>query len=451
MQIFFGGPDDVATEVDELVSLAEKLRPALQAISGSDVRVTNWRRVPPGQGNPQSIIFEDTNFAASSIFVFIFWHRFGSPPGGESDWRKKKKESDPVNFPETKYLSGAEYEFEVALRVARADPTHHRRIMVYRCHRALPQPTLDTEQWRRLNFYFDRRIRNNALFRDFSGVDDLKSRFCTDLVDIVTKMSNGETRAVHALMDLAQKCRRAGPTALVRSYIADECESAATILRSMIGQGGQSCRMRTTDLYDRIVAMMARSKEVRVIDLDIRRWNELMNDQDRLYTMNYSRELLRTTAARASEDASFNLKRIFVIRKTDLDNASIMSRIPSIFKEIVAFLAHEGVRDDAIGNRVFIDDRGLMTRDGVELSEGQFSFLVGRINSTQDFVLCQVADDRVLLKEEIWLDVRKSAFETWGTLSVDAREIDAAERTFWAVWEKSYPIEKAIELLGTNG
>jgi hypothetical protein len=92
-----------------------------------------------------------------------------------------------------------------------------------------------------------------------------------------------------------------------------------------------------------------------------------------------------------------------------------------------------------------------MTQDGASLSEGQFSSLVDRINSAQDFVLCEASDGKVLLKEEISLDVRKSAFESWGTMSVDPREIDAAERTFWTVWEKSHPIEKAIEILSASG
>ncbi len=451
MRIFIGGPGDVWDETRRIFAICSEIKPTLEAITGDDVVVVDWTRLPPSQGNAQDQIFELSRFKDADIFVFVFWHRFGTPTGGIAKWRADLKQ------PDTHYLSGTEEEFELALQVAKTKADRQRRIMTYRCNRAIPQERLDPKQLANLNEYFKERVEPQAFYRKFETLQELELKFFSDVLNISHRVTKLERHAQRALLKLQEEYSGvssefpdpfpSAQPAMMRKYIANECRAAGSIISSMANPDSLSCRVRTTDLYDRILDILGESDAVCILDLDIRRWNELINNDDRLYTMNYSMEILEATVQRIEDHPNFHLQRIFVIRTDDVNNTRMRSRILSILQRVDRFIKSEGVAS-GMHIKVLIDSYALM-REGrrLRVKQSVFKNALKLINKTKDIVLCDANGGSILLREEISLDDPKSAFDTWGHISCNKKELESARKTFDKAWDLALMLDDAMKLL----
>jgi hypothetical protein len=454
MQIFFGGPEDVKQEIRCLVNLTDTLKTVLGILSGTDPSIAQWGKITPNYGKPQDVIFQEVNFSETATFIFVFWHRFGSPPDMAqcvSPWRVEQNKKNPKLFPSTSYQSGTEAEIETAFRIiSDTDDSKRRRVMVYRCVRPLPIKQLDGEQWQELNKYFKHRLDGNVLYHQFTDLAELEAAYSRHIISIAERQSDRrgvrEARMLRGVATAYRSDRRPGRRA-IHDYVASECEDAAGILESMQANEGMSCQMRTTNLYERIVESIKTAKSWRAIDLDIKRWNELVNDRDRLYTINYSDQICFRIARRVRERDEFRLQRIFAIRHDYLHQNHDIDSIISILSAVLQRCVEDKVEEN-VENRVFFDEESLMLLREGSLSHFDFVHTRESINHQKDIALWEGDDGKVLYREDITLSgERKTAFETWGELCTNESDIRSAELTFQQVWDVSFPINEATVTL----
>ncbi len=488
MRIFIGGPTDVQDEINLIRAICTSLKPTLAVVTGEEADIVDWGQLAPAQGNAQQSIFDQSRFHDTDVFVFLFWHRFGRPPGvGISEWRSRRSYNAgkavahhlPLDekIPSAHllpYQGGTEAEVEAALAaIAKPlDATNkqnltfdqkRRRIMVYWCDRDIPQADLKLPQLEMLRDYFENRLSNELFYSRFSTSEQLAAQFHGHILDAAHSVTKLEKRAHRGLMELEREYsdneKDPSKRNMVQHYIARECQSAAKIVEAMANQDRQSCEMRTTDLYDRILEIMRSAESIQIIDLDYRRWNELLNPDDRIYSLNYSEEIVSETAQRARELSSFKIERIFAVRSNDINDSVSKQRLLKVLDKLQTRIAQEPDVQTRLKPRVLVDDEAFvnlaikakLVDERTPLTPAKFRAISKGLRETKDIVICTAVGgnpalpgSKMLLRENISFDSPQSAFETWGAISAKDKEVAAAEKIFATAWRIALPLESAI-------
>src|SRR3990167_922463 len=100
-RIFVASPGDLAKERKRFPKILERINRLKAHPIGVDLEARGWEDTPPGMGRPQALINQDVE--KCDLFVMLLWKRWGTPPGGDSQ-----------------YTSGTQEEFELASKIERA-------------------------------------------------------------------------------------------------------------------------------------------------------------------------------------------------------------------------------------------------------------------------------------------------------------------------------------------
>ena len=104
-RLFLASPGDVSKERAATKEEVEAFN-RLHEDDRIHIEVILWEEhATPATGRPQRVIFENTKFEQTDLFVGIFWSRMGTPSG----------KIDPITGKE--YLSGAMEEIKEGLRL----------------------------------------------------------------------------------------------------------------------------------------------------------------------------------------------------------------------------------------------------------------------------------------------------------------------------------------------
>jgi hypothetical protein len=158
-RLFLASPGDVVSErnvVDEVV------RDLNFNNEKFHIDVIRWENhAAPNFGRPQQVIFENTEFYKTDIFVGIFWARIGTPTG-------KINPDTGVEF-----ISGTVEEFSAAIKLLSEGKIKLGRFMLYFCKRSVPQN--EANQYKEVEkFRKDIENNKNVLFFTYENIDIFK-------------------------------------------------------------------------------------------------------------------------------------------------------------------------------------------------------------------------------------------------------------------------------------
>jgi hypothetical protein len=165
-RLFLASPGDVKPERDAVVEVVNSFN---QNNKKNHIDVIRWENYStPNLGRPQQVIFENTSFHKTDIFVGIFWARIGSPTG-------------KIN-PETneEYISGTLEELSAAVKLLLCGKIKVGRFMLYFCTRPVPQN--EANQFILVN-KLRKDIENNKsiLFKTYESTENFKYEFSQHL------------------------------------------------------------------------------------------------------------------------------------------------------------------------------------------------------------------------------------------------------------------------------
>lgn len=171
--------------------------------------------------------------------------------------------------------------------------------------------------------------------------------------------------------------------------------------------------VRTSVLYEAVKDCIVQCNRITIVDQDILRWSELVNEHERIdgNTFNYSKEILDRSIAAADNRGGYRLQRIFVV-DSNLLRGENRARILRILTAVEQRCARYPRR---IKNRVFQVDVGQATQSLMR------DYLQDYI---KDAVLINDENDPLLLQEEITWERRESTLKTTSRISGDSMEIN---------------------------
>jgi len=174
-RLFIASPSDVQAERDAVEEVIKKVN--LQNDEGIHLDVIRWEDfATPNWGHPQDVIFENTQFEKTDIFVAIFWSRMGTPSGRKN----------PTTGNE--YLSGTMEELQAAHELYAN--SRLARLMLYFCTRAVKlESSAAAEQHKKvLEFKEFLDSGHQALYQTFGATEEFKFKFQNDLLVAVKSL-----------------------------------------------------------------------------------------------------------------------------------------------------------------------------------------------------------------------------------------------------------------------
>jgi hypothetical protein len=181
LRIFVAWPSDVKAERD----IAEKVIDDLNEVfkdRDCELEMVDWiKSVPPGPGNPEDRIIEETKPETWDVFLGMLWTRFGSLP------KQVKTQTGKLAH------SGFEAEY---LRAHELWEDHGRpHIMLYRC--TTPQGTdkIDADQLKLVQQFFQEiEKRYELLYQRYDSVAEFEKRLTEDLRNVINEIISPEAR-----------------------------------------------------------------------------------------------------------------------------------------------------------------------------------------------------------------------------------------------------------------
>lgn len=173
-RLFLASPADVIEERDSLEKVVNNFN--LRNNKNIHIDVIRWENhALPDAGRPQAVIFENTDFQKTDIFVGILWSRMGTPTGQE----------DPATGQE--YMSGTMEEIQQGLKLIEEGKLELGRFMLYFCTRPVPIDLAD--QASKVNDFKKWLDEGkSALKADYNTVEDFKLKFWQHFDEIIHKM-----------------------------------------------------------------------------------------------------------------------------------------------------------------------------------------------------------------------------------------------------------------------
>jgi len=167
-RLFVASPGDVAAERDAVEEVVKNFN--LHNDKGMHIDVIRWEdHATPNWGRAQKVIFDNTNFENTDVFVGIFWSRMGTASGA-------------IN-PKTgeEYISGTMEEIQKALDLLDAGTLA--RFMLYFCTRPISETkSAALKQALQVAEFREELDKNkNLLYRTFDTTDKFKLALSQDI------------------------------------------------------------------------------------------------------------------------------------------------------------------------------------------------------------------------------------------------------------------------------
>lgn len=163
VRVFISCPSDVGPERLRLITVIREDLDWLADNLGITLDILDWPNVTPGAGRPEQVILDQLRPTSWDVFVGIMWHRFGTRP------HKSSHKATEV------YYSGTEEEFRAAYGLWE---THKRpRVMFYKCQRDTPQDSLNPNQFKRVQRFFNGFSpdgRHPGFYHEYKEVGDFE-------------------------------------------------------------------------------------------------------------------------------------------------------------------------------------------------------------------------------------------------------------------------------------
>lgn len=178
LTIFVASPSDVSDERDRLDTIVHEVNKTHARWTGVRLELVRWERdVSPAAGKDPQAIVNDQIPQDYEIFVGILWNRLGSPT----------RRAD----------SGTVEEYEMAKERHDKDPDSV-RLMLY--FKDSPPPTMvgfEPDQYKKVQ-EFQSRVRNEAIYRIFSTVEDFANSIRLDLSKLLQETSSAHGHTGYA-------------------------------------------------------------------------------------------------------------------------------------------------------------------------------------------------------------------------------------------------------------
>ena len=165
-RLFLASPGDVNDVRDAAEKVVKDLN--ISEKHGIHIDVIRWEDYDtPGFGRPQQVIFNNTLFEKTDLFVGILWSRTGTPSG-------------KINPQTGKAYSGTLEEIDAALKLRQEGQISTTRFMLYFCSKPIPQDAL-IQSVKVDQFLKDLDRAKTILYKQFESVNQFKYEFRKNL------------------------------------------------------------------------------------------------------------------------------------------------------------------------------------------------------------------------------------------------------------------------------
>ena len=417
MRVFIASADDVAEERNVVNGVISRMKPLLEALCGKGMEIIRWEDQPPSPGNPQKTIMELGQFHSIDIFVHIAWGKFGTPPGTKGKNRRLHR-------------SGTQQEFETAYEnwTKSGSPW----IMSYRCGRPF-LPSHVPEQSKQVEAFFKRfESEHIGVYKKYMTPSDLEEKFWQDFPQVVIRILDKGADRLTSLRESVGRYRRSLNAAMTIDNLVDQHSETLLKYAESLTQSS-SARVTTLTLYQTILECLVKFSDVMIVDHDVNRWHELIDERDRIAnTFNYSIDIIAKCINRAKFNVGqYSVKRLFLLTEDDVERrgettVKILRRIQEHLREV----------EPAMPLKVLVVKRHASAKEQV---------LQHTLLKNKDFVLARDANQTVLLREFIDYNTRQNANETMSELSTNPDHIVDAERCFVEAYRSAIPVSKFLK------
>ncbi|NOV29741.1 metallophosphoesterase [Methylomonas sp. ZR1] len=217
---------------------------------------------------------------------------------------------------------------------------------------------------------------------------------------------------------------------IIDKIILYYCSSLSSCLKF---KDSKSINVDTALLYKEILSAMKEGIRINIFDHDINRWNELINDGDKIgyNTFNYSKDIISYSIAALAEKPFYSLNRIFVLSLSeDIENKESLFRILKILKAI----NESTCKYDRITTRIFVAD---------ELPE--HIILRDKLIKLKDVVYVEWESNHFcVFTENIDFKKRQNARDSSSEISTDKTKAEEVLEIYSKIEPISYSIDQFI-------
>lgn len=289
VRIFLASPGDLHEERGRAREVVESINRQMGRRLGWHLDLLGWEDTLPGAGRPQSLINEDVD--ACDLFIGVLYKRWGSSPGGESD-----------------YTSGFEEEFERA----RSRHLSTKKPEIWLFFKDFDAELLGDpgEQLQRvIDFRHQQESRSEFLYKRFGGLGDWSSKLYEYLGGYLAKLHATKDESEAAGPESSALASSAAAATAVSGTVPSSFERGTKQLHQAMDRAIAALDSSTANiselpdldlarLYLAVGTWMARRRTSETIP--VHAWNVIYKQRNRVEPTRLERWLLDGTTIGAS-------------------------------------------------------------------------------------------------------------------------------------------------------
>lgn len=170
LRIIIASPDDLLQEREICHEIINEFNNTTGKNLGIHLESLDGGKLTSSMGRPEEIVLKQFELNSCDLFIGLLWTRFGTPTGKIS------------NISSTQFQSGTQEEFENAYRLSieKGSP----QIIFYKCNRDAKLTSINPEQLKDVNKFFDNFKHTGehpGLYKNFDDLESLRYNLRVDL------------------------------------------------------------------------------------------------------------------------------------------------------------------------------------------------------------------------------------------------------------------------------